>query len=312
MTAEPTLKDVLTWERHPVASSLAHPTVDVLIGSAGEGGPVGVLTASVHGDEGPWGTLAINGLLASTPASALRGTLRVVPVAHPLATEADARQSHLDNLDLNNSFPGDAHGTHTQRLAAIIAEHALDGADVLLDVHGGGSWNVNCFTYRFAGGEQLAEWIGTPLILDGPLRSTSLTGYVIDRGGIGVWIEMGGRGEFEEQRAQAVATGLRRALGRTGVLTDDGPADAPGVVASARTALTVSRPGIYRPLRRESDLGTVVDQGTTIGELLDPITGEVLETFVAPYPRTILALLRPTLARIEGVGQVVAMVADVS
>ena len=312
MTAEPTLKDVLTWQRHPVGASLAHPTVDLCIGTAGEGGPVGVITASVHGDEGPWGTLAINALLASTPASALRGTLRVVPVAHPLATEADARQSHLDNLDLNNSFPGDAHGTHTQRLAAVIAEHALDGADVLLDVHGGGSWNVNCFTYRFAGGEQLAEWIGTPLILDGPVRSTSLTGYVIDRGGIGVWIEMGGRGEFEEQRAQAVATGLRRALGRTGVLTDDGPADAPGVVASARAALTVSRPGIYRPLRRESDLGTVVDQGTTIGELLDPVTGEVLETFVAPYPRTILALLRPTLARIEGVGQVVAMVADVS
>ena len=315
MADGPSLRDVLTWERYPVSSALAHGTVKVAIGAAsapGANGPVGVLTASVHGDEGPWGTLAINRLLASTPASELRGTLRVVPVAHPLATEADARHTHLDLLDLNASIPGDARGTHTRRLAAVLAEHALDGADVLLDVHGGGSWNVNCFTYRFPGSEQLAEWIGTPLILDGPFRRTSLTGYVIDRGGTAVWIEMGGRGEFEEDRAAVVTRGLRRALGRAGVLTEAGLPDETGVVGGAKAALTTSEPGIYRPIKREADLGTVVQAGTVIGELLDPVTSEVLERFTTPYPRSMLALLRPTLARIEAAGQVVAMVAEVS
>jgi len=309
---EQSLKDALTWTTHPIASSLATGSVDLRVATVGEGGPVGVLTASVHGDEGPWGTLAINRLLEQTPLSDLRGTLRVVPVAHPLATEADARQTHLDLLDLNNTFPGSPTGSHTQRLAAAIAEHALDGADVLLDVHGGGSWNINCFTYRFPGSEQLAEWMGTPLILDGLFRPTSLTGHVHGNGGIGVWIEMGGRGEFEEERAKTVTTGLRRALGKSGVLSEADLPDAPGVVGSQKMALMVSQPGIYRPIKREADLGAVVDEGTLIGELLDPVTSDVIERFVAPYPKTMLALLRATLARIEAVGQVVAMVADVS
>ena len=55
------------------------------------------------------------------------------------------RQTELDLLDLNNSFPGDRNGTHTQRLARLLAEKVLDGSDVVLDVHGGGSWNINCF-----------------------------------------------------------------------------------------------------------------------------------------------------------------------
>lgn len=308
----PTLAEVIEWTDHPVTSSLAYSTVNVRIGTAGSGGPVGLVVASVHGDEGPWGTLAVNRLLAATPAADLLGTLRVVPVAHPLATEADARQTHLDLLDLNNVFPGDPNGSHTQRLAAMLAEHAVHGADVVLDVHGGGSWNINCFAYRFPGSHELAEWLGTPIILDGPDRPTSLTGYARGTGATGVWIEMGGRGELEEDRAATVTKGLRRALGRAGVLT---PAETPytsGLVGREKLPLNTSGPGIYRPLLREADLGCVVDEGTVIGELLDPLSNVVTETFRAPYPRTALALLRPTLARIEAPGQVVALVADVS
>lgn len=307
----PVLRDVIQWEDHAVASSLAYGSVSVRIGSVGDGGPVGLVVASVHGDEGPWGTLAVNRLLARTPAADLRGTLRVVPVAHPLATEADARQTHLDLLDLNSSFPGDPAGTHTSRLAAVLAKHAVDGTDIVLDVHGGGSWNINCFTYRFPGSHEVAEWMGTPLILDGPDRATSLTGYARGQGATAVWIETGGRGEFEEDRAATVTTGLRRALGKAGVLTDAGLPDTPGVVGTNKLPLATTTPGIYQPILREAALGAIVDGGTVIGHLLDPVSSEVIETFRAPFARTALALLRPTLARIEAPGQVVALVAEV-
>jgi predicted deacylase len=238
--------------------------------------------------------------------------LRVVPVAHPLATEADARQTELDLLDLNNSFPGDENGTHTQRLARLLAEKVLDGSNVVLDVHGGGSWNINCFTYRFPGSHELADWIRTPLICDGPDRPTSLTGYARGQGATAVWIEMGGRGEFEDERIEAVAKGLRHALGKAGVMT---PVDAEGadpIVATDKVALTTSTPGIYRPVIRERGLSTVVEAGTLIGELLDPVSSQVIQQFVAPYERTCLALLRPTIARIEAPGKVVGVMADVT
>lgn len=307
-----TLKDAMVWQEHQVPASLAHGTVNVRVGSVGNAGPVGVLVASVHGDEGPWGTLAVNRLLAQTPADELVGTLRVVPVAHPLATEADARHSDLDLLDLNNVFPGDPNGSHTQRLAAVLAEHALDGADLVLDVHGGGSWNINCFTYRFPGSHELASWIGTPLALDGPDRSSSLTGHARSNGALGVWIEMGGRGEREQERAATVTEGLRRALGMTGVLTKADLPQPRQLFGTRKLPLATASAGIYQPVLREADLGAVVPAGTVIGQLLDPVCSEVIETFTAPYQRTALALLRPTLARIEGPGKVVALVADVS
>ena len=313
MTSEArTLRDAIVWEDHLIPSTLANRTVAVRVGRVGAGHPVGVLPASVHGDEGPWGTLAINRLLEQTPLSELAGCLRIVPVANPLATELDARQSDLDLLDLNNAFPGDTNGTHTQRLAAVLAVQVLDGADVVLDVHGGGSWNINCFTYRFPGSHELAEWIGTPLIHEGPDRPTSLTGYARSRGATAVWIEMGGRGDREEDRAATVTAGLRRALGKAGVLSEAGIAPGRGLVARRQIALCTASPGIYLPIKREADLGTIVVQGTLIGQLLDPISSEILESFHAPYAKSALALLRPTMARIEGPGKVVAIVSDVT
>jgi predicted deacylase len=304
--------DVIDWKTYDVAAGLANGNVPVRIGTAGNGGPVGVLTASVHGDEGPWSTIAINRMLSRADVSELTGTLRVVPVAHPLATEADARQTELDLLDLNNSFPGNKNGTHTQRLASLLAEEVLDGSNVVLDVHGGGSWNINCFTYRFPGSHELASWIRTPLICDGPDRPTSLTGYARAQGATAVWIEMGGRGEWEDERIEAVSKGLRHALGRTGVMTPVAAEGADPMVATAKIALSTSAPGIYQPVIRERGLSSVVEEGALIGELLDPVSSQVIEQFVAPYERTCLALLRPTIARIEAPGKVVAVAADVT
>ncbi len=301
MTAQ-MLKDAIVWEEHEVASTAAYGSVKVKIGRVGTGSPVGLLTASVHGDEGPWGTRAIAKLLAETPLSDLKGSLRVVPVTHPLAMEADSRYTALDVLDLNSSFPGSKTGSHTQRLAAVLAEHAVDGADIVLDVHGGGSWCVNCFVYQFPGSEELATWMGAPYTINGPDRPTSLTGYARSKGAKGIWIEMGGRGTQEEVWADRVATGLRRALGKTGVLVEADLPEPSSKFAGGTTPLRTSAPGLYMPVAKEEDLGRIVPQGTVIGHLLDPVTNEIIETFTAPYPQTALTLLRPYLARVEGGG----------
>jgi predicted deacylase len=304
------LKDAIVWESHPVPSTAAYGSVNIRIGRVGSGSPVGLLTASVHGDEGPWGVRAITKLLEQTPLSDLKGSLRVVPVANPMAMEADTRYSALDVLDLNSTFPGNSEGSHTQRLAAVLAEHAVEGADVVLDVHGGGSWNVNCFVYRFEGSHEVAEWIGAPYVINGPDRPTSLTGYARSKGAKGVWIEMGGRGAQEEAWADRIATGLRRALGKSGVLTEADLPEASSIVGGMTTPIRASTAGVFMPVMREGDLGKIVPQGTVIGLLLDPVTNDVIETFRSPYPQSALTLLRPTLTRIEG-GGLAAAVAEI-
>jgi|SRR5579871_849920 len=295
------------WETHPVPSTASVGNIPISIGRVGSGSPVGLLTASVHGDEGPWGTRAIRKLLETTPMSDLKGSLRIVPVTNPMGLEANSRNSSLDNLDLNASFPGDPKGSHTQRLANVLAINAVDGADFVLDVHGGGSWNVNCFVYRFPGSHELADWIGAPFVRDGPDRPTSLTGYARSKGAKGVWIEMGGQGANEEKWADRIATGLRRALGKAGVMTEANLPEVKSIVGGESLAMRTSAPGLFFPVLREDDVSRVVPEGTVIGHLLDPVTNDIIETYRTPFTKTALCLLRPTLARIEGGGLVAAL-----
>ncbi|NDJ59518.1 MAG: succinylglutamate desuccinylase [Chloroflexi bacterium] len=296
------LNELIEWESVPIPAGAAVGSVPLMIGRAGRGAPVVLIAAGVHGDEGPWGAWAIHKLLTQTPADDLLGSLRVVPAANPLALEADARNAPLDTLDLNRTFPGSAHGSHTERLAATLVERALPGVDVVIDLHGGGSWCVNAFAFRFAGGEALSEAFAAPFIVDGPERQVTLTGYARSQGARAAAIEMGGRGEHEVMWAARIAAGLRRALGIVGVLrppSDDQPLTASLPVGPTQV-LRPSRGGVFVPELRGDAVGTVVAAGTTLGYLHDPATMERLETFTAPFPQTALLLLRPTLTRIEG------------
>ncbi len=305
------LVDRITWAQYPVPATIASPTIALHVGTAGSGGPVGLVVAGQHGDEGPWGTRAIHKLLESTPASDLLGTLRVVPIANPLAFEENSRTAHIDGEDVNMEFPGDAAGKHTQRLAHVLAQHAVDGTDVVLDVHGGGSWCVNCFVYRFPGSHEIAEAIGAPFIRNGPERgTTSLTGYAMAQGAKAVWIEVGGAGSNEEKWAELVASGLRRALSLAGVLAPSAlPAVSSKYATGEAASLRASAPGLYVPERREADVASVVSAGTVIGRLVDPVTSAVIETYRAPFERTVLMLLRPTIAIMEG-GEMVSVLAS--
>jgi len=295
-----TLNDAITWEYVGVGAGAAVGEVELAVGRVGDGKPVAVIAAGIHGDEGPWGSWAIHKLLDQVSLDDLRGSLRVVPVANPLAMEADARNAPLDTLDLNRVFPGDPDGSHTERLAATLVAHAVDGADVVIDIHGGGSWCVNAFAFRFAGSEPLAEAVGAPFVVDGPDRTVTLTGYARSRGARVAAIEMGGRSDDEERWAERIAAGLRRVLGVTGVLTPVPPPDTASIPVGPTRALRPSRGGIFVPELRARDIARVVPADTVLGHLLDPVTRHVAETFRAPFQQTAILLLRPMLARVEG------------
>src|SRR2546430_12673323 len=147
----------------------------------------------------------------------LIGTLRVVPVSNPLAMEADARCAPLDVLDLNRVFPGNPNGSHTERLAAVLAEHAVAGADVLIDLHGGGSWCVNAFVFRNAGAPEIADAFDAPFVVDQAARATQMrgmgiSGHAKSLGAKTTSVEFGGRSPDEGPRAAHPPTRPRRAL----------------------------------------------------------------------------------------------------
>jgi len=296
------LSNAVTWKRYPIPAGPAGGQIDLAVGEVGEGSPETLVTAGIHGDEGPWGAWAIRKMLEAATLDELKGAIRIVPVTNPLAMEADSRGSPLDDLDLNRAFPGNPDGSHTERLADAITRHALGDADSVIDLHGGGSWCVNSFAFQFPGGEGLAQAFQPPIIVDAKLRDSTLTGYARARGARVTAIEMGGRCSDEEGWADRIGKGLRRALGVAGVMASApfGSRLPDPVKVGPTKVLRPSRGGIFSPVLGARAIGTVVAGGTVLGRLLDPVSMETVEVFEAPYPETAVLLLRPRLAVLEG------------
>lgn len=66
--------DNLNWRTISVAADSATGIMNLHVGECGTSGPSAFISAGVHGDEGPWGALAIRHVLAQ-PMSHLTGKL---------------------------------------------------------------------------------------------------------------------------------------------------------------------------------------------------------------------------------------------
>ena len=220
------LSSALQWRAISIGGDAAS-NYSLHLGEAGDSGPLALITAGIHGDEGPWGAASIHQLLDATPRDELLGRLRVVPVANPNALAHEARCAPLDSLDLNRLFPGNADGFHSERLAALITAEALPDVDFLIDLHGGGSWCVNQFMHQDDGETALSTSFSAPFISRMPDHPGMLGNYAKSLGAQVTGTEIGGRGVRENEFIAQVATGLRRALGRVGVLTPLSEDDAP-------------------------------------------------------------------------------------
>jgi predicted deacylase len=298
-----TIYESLTWNVVQVTGHAAAQYIPLKYGEAGTSGTRATLIAGTHGDEGPWSALAIK-LLCQHPAAKLTGRLRVIFTANALAAEVERRNSWIDSpnpIDLDSVFPGRKDGSHTDRLAASIAPLIAD-SDVVIDLHGGGTWCINAFVKRFEGSEQLAADLGAPFISNAPNKPGGLTTYARSLGIKVVNVEVGGRSSKEMYWTERNAKGLERALCNLGVLALDAP-PAPAEKAinvSATEAMRAKVGGIFVPTLREDAVGTIVPTGTEMGKILDLHTLAELQVFTAPYERTAMMLMRPQICTIEG------------
>jgi predicted deacylase len=192
-------------------------------------------------------------------------------------------------------------GSHTQRLAAHLTP-LLEDSDVIIDLHGGGSWCVNAFVKRFEGSEQLAADMGAPFITNAPNNPGGLTTYARSLGIKVVNVEVGGRSGAEMYWCDQIVTGMERALYNMEVMSLDDPPTAPepATDVSSTEVMRAKLGGIFVPTVNESVVGTNVSAGTELGKILDLHTLEELQVFAAPYPQTSMMLLRPQICVVEG------------
>ena len=101
-------------------------------------GPTALFVSGNHGDEYE-GQVALSNLAKSLEASQVKGRVIILPMANFPAAMAGKRTSPIDEGNLNRTFPGDADGTVTQQIAFFIEHVLIPMADVVCDLHSGGS-----------------------------------------------------------------------------------------------------------------------------------------------------------------------------
>jgi len=299
--------DSLTWHEVQVTGNAAARHIPLVYGEVGTSGTRITLIAGTHGDEGPWSALTMKKLLRH-PIESLKGRIRVIPTANALAAEANTRNSTIDSpngFDLDSCFPGTMDGSitqsHTQRLAAHLTP-LLDDSDVIIDLHGGGSWCVNAFVKRFEGSEQLAIDMGAPFIADAPNKPGGLTTYARSKGIKVVNVEVGGRSGAEMYWIDQITVGMERALYNMEVLSLDTPPSPPepATDVSGTEVMRAQVGGIFVPTVDQEVVGKILPAGTELGKILDLHTLEELQVFTAPHAQTAMMLLRPQICVVEG------------
>lgn len=261
-------------------------------------GPVVGLCAGIHGDEIP-PIEAIRRFVAGLNQSELRGTLRIMPVANPLAVQGLTRHTPQDMQNLNRVFPGDPDGWLTEQLAHVIVTHFLPGLNALIDLHAGGIFPTVDYVY-ILNDESLSRAFGFPVLY----RAThsypgSLGTIAVERGIPTIVAEMGGGLAADDQYIRRGVDGIVSALRHLGSLPGEpAPAAHPTIVTNLVT-LRAHHGGLLVPAVHLGDLGTVVPRDHPLGRTFSVYTFEELESFRAPFERTVLILLRGAVTHVQ-------------
>ena len=286
-------------------------------------GPTLALIAGTHGSEvSP--IIALQRLRAQLDPAEVRGTVLLVHVANmPSYLGRTIYYSPLDRKNLNRVYPGNADGTVSQRIAAVITREIIDRADYLVDIHSGdGNESLRPYTYWSQLGlnarvdsiarEMALAWGNDHIVIDSerpldPQASVYTQNTAHLRGKPAITTEAGSLGIASEEMVERNLRGTLRLLRYLRMLP--GPVelvDHP-VWLDKTEVLRSPGTGIWYPL---VERGQTVQKGTIIGRLTD-FFGATLAEIRAPFAGEVLYIVgTPAMSQGEPLGMVGRPVAE--
>ncbi|TAD71324.1 MAG: hypothetical protein EAY70_14400 [Sphingomonadales bacterium] len=270
-------------------------------------GPVLAVVAGVHGFEFA-SILAAERLAERVDPAALSGTLVLVRIANINGFEGRSPNVNpVDRKNLNRVFPGNPHGTQTERIADLIAREVVACSDFLMDVHSGdGAEFLDAFVGVYGGplatdfslALQVARGFGFPNIVRYSMdtqeqidRGRSLNRQGVAMGKPTILVEIGQNGSREEAHVAAIVTGVENGLVALGMV--QGPihdVPPPARLFEGTASATASSEGVFHPakpgpraLEKGELIGTIRDYaGREIEQILSPINGYALYGITGP------------------------------
>ncbi len=250
-------------------------------------GPTALFVSGNHGDEYE-GQVALCNLIRTLDHTAIKGRVIILPMANFPAGMAGRRTSPIDDGNLNRSFPGNPDGTVTQQIAFWIESGLLPLADIIVDLHSGGSSlsYVPTVLAKLSGDPvrdaaqmaALTAFAAPVAYLTGGGNGTgadhTLSGGAERLGKIWLGTELAGAGTVTPAALKIAERGLRNTLVHVGILPEADRVPGPGrtrvvEVAGADYFTYAPDSGVFEPV---AELGDEVAAGQLAGRVHFPET----------------------------------------
>jgi predicted deacylase len=275
-----------------------------VINGAGDG-PILAVVAGIHGAEyAP--IIAMHRIVGQIGAEDLNGAVIVVHIANlPAFSYRTIYVGPHDLKNLNRSFPGDPEGTTTERIAAALTEHVIDGSDYLIDVHSGDANeslrpSYSAY-YADAGSEsvieeshRIARAFGLDFIvrfrgpIDSPDKAIYTSAQAVARGIPAMDVESGELGRTTEPFVRPIVSGVLSVMRELDMLPGTPDTPVSPVYINERARVYSEHDGVWH----KSDLvetGDFVGEGTVLGRITD-YHGHLIEEIRAPADGILLIL----------------------
>ncbi|MCX4339087.1 MAG: M14 family metallopeptidase [Lachnospiraceae bacterium] len=219
----------------------------------------------------------------------LRGTVDIYPALNPLGIDSITRGIPAFELDMNRLFPGDVKGNMTEYLAARIVED-LAGSAVVLDIHASNIYLTEIPQIRVNAlhEEQLLPlakeanvdfvWVhGASTVLESTLA------YSLNSIGTPTLVvEMGVGMRITRTYGDQMVVGIFNLMKKLGIWEGETEKVRQPIVSNDSedvAYLNAATGGLFVPAVKH---GAQLRKGELIGEILDPLSGNVRDEVRAP------------------------------
>lgn len=268
------------------------------------------IVSGTHGDEleGQYVIYKIAEMVRKHP-ECLNGTIDIYPALNPLGIDSIQRGVPAFDLDMNRIFPGNPRGSMVEKVAHDIYTD-LQGADMVIDIHSSNMFLRELPQVRIS--EQTAEklvpyakllnvdmiWVHqAATVLESTLaHSLNSTGTPV------LVAEMGVGMRINHSLCDQLFNGIVNLMHSMGVWTE--PVDQSlihePIVSQGDSVdfLNATTSGIF-VTEAHNGLTSIVEEDQSIGQIISPLTGDVLQEVRAPH-RGILFTIRAYPVIYEG------------
>ena len=219
----------------------------------------------------------------------LNGTLEIYPALNPLGIDTIQRGIPNFDLDMNRIFPGDPQGTMAEQTAHAIIED-IKGADMVIDIHSSNLYlretpQVRINVQNAAWLVPFAEHLGVDFVWvhdAATVLEATLAHSLNSADTPCLVVEMGVGQRINHKMCRRLVAGILNLMLRMGMWKGTMNADMPHPIVCEGDHVTFLNAETSGVFLTELKCGVNVTKGQTIGQIVDPLRGQVLSMVTSP------------------------------